>query len=220
MPEQKPAYDFTERLHMEQAQKLAAYSSLNRFARRGEIVLAGSSLMEQFPIGEFLMNDASPLCVYNRGIGGYVSAQLLENVQPLILELAPRRLFINIGTNDLTLPGDAVGEMIANYRAILQHVRLQCPACRIFLMAYYPVVNPAGRFRTPAGLPVRRQEVVDEANRRVQLLAEEFGARYVNYNAPLCDADGYLREELAVDPIHMLPEAYHLVYEQMKRDFV
>lgn len=34
----------------EQAQKLESYRRLNRFARKGQIVLAGSGLMEFYPV--------------------------------------------------------------------------------------------------------------------------------------------------------------------------
>lgn len=43
--------------------------------------------------------------LYNRGIGGFTTTELLEAMDECILELQPAHLFLNIGTNDLERPG-------------------------------------------------------------------------------------------------------------------
>ena len=85
----------------EKQDKLMRYRHLNRFCKKGQIVLAGSSLMEQFPIYELMQDFDLPLTIYNRGIGGYVSRDMLAALDVQVLELAPSKLFINIGTNDI-----------------------------------------------------------------------------------------------------------------------
>ena len=60
-------------LQKEKAGKLERMRRLNRFARKGQIVFAGSSLMEQFPINEFLLDYGLPYVISNRGIGGYTT---------------------------------------------------------------------------------------------------------------------------------------------------
>ena len=44
----------------EKQQKLERFRRLNRYVRKGQIVFAGSSLMEQFPIYEFLLDFKLP----------------------------------------------------------------------------------------------------------------------------------------------------------------
>ena len=46
-----------------------------------------------------------PCHIYNRGVGGFVIDQMLEALEPCVLALAPRYLFLNIGTNDMNGPG-------------------------------------------------------------------------------------------------------------------
>ena len=92
---------FAARQQAEQNRRLECYRRLNRVAKKGQIVFAGSSLMEQFPIDELQHSLDLPWCIYNRGIGGYVSSQMLQGLETMVLELEPAKLFINIGTNDM-----------------------------------------------------------------------------------------------------------------------
>ena len=57
----------------EKKEKARRYRILNQYVRKGEILFAGSSLMEQFPVYEFLLDDGLPYVIYNRGIGGFTT---------------------------------------------------------------------------------------------------------------------------------------------------
>ena len=84
--------------------KRERFRRLNPYANKGAVVFAGSSLMEQFPLYEFLQDDDLHCTLYNRGIGGFTTTALLEAMDECILELQPAHLFLNIGTNDLNGP--------------------------------------------------------------------------------------------------------------------
>lgn len=86
----------------EKALKLESFNRLNKLAPKGQILFTGSSLMEQFPITELAMNHGLGKIVYNRGIGGFKTTDLLENIHAMLLDLEPKYVFINIGTNDLS----------------------------------------------------------------------------------------------------------------------
>lgn len=113
---------------MEKQDKITRYRQLNQTARKGQIVFAGSSLMEMFPIEQFVAEDNLPVVVYNRGIGGFVTDELLANLAVCVLDLAPRMLFLNIGTNDLSDASRPMAQIMGTYRAILEkdeHGRLR-----------------------------------------------------------------------------------------------
>lgn len=52
---------------MAKQDKIIRYRQLNQTAQKGQIVFAGSSLMEMFPIEQFVAEDNLPVVVYNRG---------------------------------------------------------------------------------------------------------------------------------------------------------
>ena len=75
---------FMEQMKREQEEKLERYRVLNRNVRKGEILFTGSSLMEQFPINELLMTNGMRQVVYNRGIGGFTTSDMLSHMEEMV----------------------------------------------------------------------------------------------------------------------------------------
>ena len=73
----------------DQEEKIERFRRLNRYVKKGQIVFAGSSLMEQFPIYEFLLDYDLPYTIYNRGVGGYTTADLMKVLPECIFDLEP-----------------------------------------------------------------------------------------------------------------------------------
>lgn len=161
--------------------------------------------------------------IYNRGIAGYVTRELLEALEVCVLELAPSKLFINIGTNDIS---SADGEyelekLLANYNEILTRIGARLPECKVYVMAYYPVNAKAdfpgmdeemreNYFRT------RTNAALLEANRAVEELAMKHGYEFINVNEGLMDAEGNLKEAYTMDGVHMYANGYAVVLNNLK----
>ena len=200
---------FRERQRQEKEDKLARFRHLNPYVRKGQILFAGSSLMEQFPIYEFLLDFQLPYTIYNRGVGGFTTDEFYAALEDCVFALEPAHLFLNIGTNDLNGPEYRLSRLLDNYEKILQAIRGRLPATRLNLMAYYPV-NP-----TVATIP-HMQEIfrhrtnarIREASEGVQALAARYGARFLDCNAGLTDADGNLKAEYTIEGMHMYANGY------------
>lgn len=200
---------FRERQRQEKEDKLARFRHLNSYVRKGQIVFAGSSLMEQFPIYEFLLDFQLPYTIYNRGVGGFTTDEFYAALEDCVFALEPAHLFLNIGTNDLNGPEYRLSRLLDNYEKILQAIRGRLPATRLNLMAYYPV-NP-----TVATIP-HMQEIfrhrtnarIREASEGVQALAARYGARFLDCNAGLTDGDGNLKAEYTIEGMHMYANGY------------
>ncbi|MEK4514840.1 GDSL-type esterase/lipase family protein [Paenibacillus sp. FSL H8-0122] len=212
-----------KQMQEEKAEKVKKYSILNTLARKGQTVLAGSSLMEFFPVNELQQTLEKQTVIYNRGIAGYVTRELLEALEVCVLELAPSKLFINIGTNDIS---SADGEyelekLLANYNEILTRIGARLPECKVYVMAYYPVNAKAdfpgmdeemreNYFRT------RTNAALLEANRAVEELAMKHGYEFINVNEGLMDAEGNLKEAYTMDGVHMYANGYAVVLHNLK----
>ncbi len=209
-------YEFMQNLmQLQTRDKLRRYADLNRTAVRGGTVLAGSSLMENFPVNEMLMSRGVMKTVYNRGLGGLTIRDYEPHLDVCILDLAPSRLFINIGSNDLNLPGDTVGNLIEGYRHLLQIVKTRLPACRITLLAYYPCC--AGEPAMPP-IPNRIPRTIENirlANERVAALAQELGLKFLDLSDAVAGPDGYLDPAVAMDDIHFSPAGYERVLDRL-----
>lgn len=207
----------------EQQQKADHYRVLNEFARKGETLFTGSSLMEHFPVNELLMDLGIQKIIYNRGIGGFTTEDMLAHMEEQVFGTEPSRIFINIGTNDISdasLPfEDALKKMLANYENILLQIKERLPRAEIFLMAYYPVNEtdkiPAGEWGKTLFVN-RNNKNLPTANAAVKALAEKLHCRYIDVNAGLTDDRGMLKKEYTVEGVHMYANAYRIILENMK----
>ncbi len=210
--------DMIARFGQEKERKRNHYRQLNRYIRKGQTLFTGSSLMEQFPITEFCLSEGLPVA-YNRGIGGYTTDEFLEAVDDVLLDPAPSKLFINIGTNDLhPMPDgeDWFEHLSANCRKICEIIREKLPEAVVYLMAFYPVNGDIPAARNNPMMAVRTNANLERANRMVEALAAEFGFNYIDVNDGLKDADGNLLAEHTQDGIHFDPDAYRTVFERLK----
>lgn len=200
---------------MDKAEKLEGYRAANRTAMKGQIVFAGSSLMEMFPVEKLLRERGVDCVVYNRGIGGYVTAELLEHLDVCVTDLAPRRVFINIGTNDLSRADLPLEEVMARYEAILQGIEEKVPGVEILLMAYYPINAEAAADWMKPCLQIRTNEKISAANDMVKALAARRNRRYIDVNHALKDRQGRLKAEYTIEGMHITEEGYRAIMDDL-----
>ena len=177
--------------------KVHNFMCLNKFVKKGEIVFTGSSLCELFPINEMLQNVEPRIRVYNRGIGGDVTDGLLERMDESIFDLEPKKVFINIGTNDISRPEYKREHLMSQYRKILMQIQARLPETKIYVMSYYPVNRE---------LPGADPEAV---------MAEELGCTYINVFDCLLDEKGNLKAEYTIEGMHMYANGYAVVLEKL-----
>lgn len=197
-------------------QKIENYRRLNRFSKPGQVVFTGSSLMEQFPLYELIQGEPLPYRVYNRGIGGFVTSQLLEVLDVCVFDLRPAHVFINIGTNDMNGPEYSLPEMMGRYEAILRAIQREVPGVKLHLLAYYPV-NPdaAGDAFMAELLRFRTNEVLNEASLAVKELTGRVGADFYDLNEGLKDEKGRLNAAFTVEGMHMYADGYKAVLDEL-----
>lgn len=210
---------FMERMQQEKMRKLNNYRQQNAYIQKGKTLFTGSSLMENFPITEYCLNEGLPVA-YNRGIGGYTTDEFLESIDAMLLDPQPAKLFINIGTNDLrALPNgeDWFCHLSANYRRICEIIREKLPDTMIYMMAYYPVNTAALAAQGYPGPMVRTNENIARANRMVEGLAAEYGFHYIDVNDGLKDEKGELKAEHTQDGVHFDAAAYRTVFDRLRQ---
>lgn len=195
--------------------KIERYRKMNETAEKGSVLFAGSSLMEMFPVEKF--SEKLPVTVYNRGVGGFVTEELMDNLDVCILDLEPRKLFINIGTNDLSDASKSVEKVMENYAAILTRVREALPDVKLYIMAYYPVNYDAAAPEMKECLRIRSNERIDQANRQLLPLAVRFDGKYINVNSPLMDKQQRLKAEYTIEGMHINEDGYRAIYPLVKK---
>lgn len=211
-PTEKPAWQ------IEKERLVERYQEENKTVEKGQVLFAGSSLMEMFPVQDWAkeLGPDAPR-VYNRGVGGYRTDDMLPLLDVLVTDLAPRRLFLNIGTNDLSDASVTIDALIDRYDRILTTIEERVPGIEIILMAYYPINYDAADEGMKANLRIRTNERIREANQAVEALAARHHQRYMDFNAPLTDADGRLKAEYTIEGMHIRPEGYRAIWPEVAR---
>lgn len=208
---------FIQQGNQEKALKLERFRRLNPLAKKGQILFCGSSLMEQFPIHELLWEAGSPLVIYNRGVGGFTTAEMAQALEPCVFQLEPRHIFINIGTNDLNGPDYALEGLMARYQGILDQIKSRLPEARLHLLAYYPVNEKIG-LANPNMAEVFRHRTnarIAQANQGVQALAEKNAAGFHDFNACITDSEGNMKAQYTIEGMHMYPDGYRQIFQAM-----
>ncbi len=195
--------------------KVERYREENKTAQKGQVVFTGSSLMEMFPINKLLKEHGDDTIIYNRGVGGFISDELLAVIDVCAIDLMPSKVFINIGTNDLSWSSIPISQLMDNYDKIISAIEKAVPDVKIYLMAYYPVNYEAAAEEMKECLKIRTNEKINTANAEVKKLAEKHGQRYIDINRNLKDNLGRLKAEYTIEGMHINEDGYRAVYDDI-----
>jgi len=225
-PEIKEAFltMFLNNLQDQKRNKVNIYRMLNQKVKKGKILLVGSSLMEWFPINEMLLAEGLEHIVYNRGVASFNSTELLEVMDECIFDLEPSKIFINIGSNDIGAMGSIAYKkehLIKNYNEIMNQISKKLPNCEVYIMAYYPINRKAdfglGEFQREAVFATRTNAKIIEANNAIEELSKEYNFNFINVNDGLADEGGNLKKEYSIEGMHLLPNAYSVIFNNLKK---
>lgn len=196
------------------------YHILNEYAKKNEVLFVGSSLMEHFPLNELAQSLGINTIMYNRGISGYKIEDLVKAKEECIFELQPRKIFINIGTNNIGDHSYVQEKLIEEYRSLLNEIQNRLPKASIYVMSYYPV-NSKDDFGLPAEIheaqfKTRTNEAISSANNAIEKMAGELHLPFINVSHGLEDSEGNLKKEFSTDGIHMFPSGYKIVLDNLR----
>lgn len=197
--------------------KVENYRKLNQTVQKGQVVFTGSSLMEMFPINKLLEEHGDSTVIYNRGVGGFLTDELLAVIDVCAIDLAPKKVFINIGTNDLSWSSIPISQIMDNYDKIVSKIEREVPDVTIYFMAYYPVNYEAAAEEMKECLKIRTNEKLAAANEEVKKLAERHGQRYIDINRALKDEQGRLKAEFTIEGLHINEAGYRAIYDDIMK---
>ncbi len=200
------------------------YRQLNPHAKKGQILFAGSSLAEQFPVNEMLMSRGLDFMVYNRGLSGAVTKEFADNLDTLVLDLEPRQIFINIGSNDIGSMDYDEASFFEEYKNVIHRIIQALPHTKLILMAFYPV-NPNKESHVDEEarrmmFTNRTNSNIQSVNKKVQKLCQDLSLTYLDVNKVLLDGEGQLKESLTVEGVHLWPDAYEAILDNMVGYFI
>lgn len=178
--------------------------------RSNDIVFLGDSITDGCEWAELFGNRH----VRNRGISADRSGWLLERIDTIIAA-RPKRLFLMIGTNDLSV-GATPDEVVGNIRKLVVRFQRRSPWTKLFIQSILPV-NGVDFKKYPHHYGINPQIV--ETNRQLESLCREKGIVYIDLWSQLADDRGLLDNRYTNDGLHLTGTGY-LVWKQAVEKYV
>jgi lysophospholipase L1-like esterase len=143
---------------------------------------------------------------FNRGIERQTTPQMLIRFRQDVIELKPKVVVIQAGTNDLaSYTGPSTeGTMAENFMSMVELAKVH--GIRVVLASVTPVCDCFSTKQT--GL--RPQGKIISLNGWIKNYAAESGSVYLNYYTALADGRN-LKKELTVDGLLLNDDAYNLM---------
>jgi lysophospholipase L1-like esterase len=195
-------------------QTLSDTPNFNRYAEANEeikgekinVVFIGNSITEGWVNvhPDFFTSNG----YVGRGISGQTSPQLLLRFRRDVIELKPKAVVINIGTNDIA---ENTGKY--NPQFTIDNIRSMADIAKANgIKVILSAVMPVGEY------PWRKEiknvpQTIDVLNKEIKAYAEANGFAYIDYYTPMCAADGSMIKELAADGVHPTVEGYKIMEE-------
>jgi len=150
--------------------------------------------------------------VVNRGIVGDEVMGVYDRLHQ-ILPGKPKKLFLLIGTNDVShdLSTDSIVGLIDK---TITRIQKESPETKLYLQSLLPINESFGRYKKMTNKTYQ----IPEINARLEVLAKEKKIEFINL-FPLFTEKGtnVLRKELTFDGLHLKEEGYQIWVDAIKK---
>ena len=195
----------------EQAKIQTKYRELNQVSvLEPDIIFIGDSIVEYYPLQELL---GTAKTIVNRGIRGYQTRLLLENLDAHLYGDAVDQIVLLIGTNDIgkDIP---MNDALDNLERVIQSIARDYPLSQIKLLSILPV-NEGEEYKQT--VYIRTNEKIREWNQAYEALASAYmQVDFVPIYDSLTDSEGQLQSTYTTDGLHLSVAGYQALSEVLK----
>ena len=195
----------------EQEKIQTKYRELNQVSvLEPDMIFIGDSIVEYYPLQELL---GTAKTIVNRGIRGYQTRLLLENLDAHLYGDAVDQIVLLIGTNDIgkDIP---MNEALDNLEGVIQSLNRDYPLSQIKLVSILPV-NEGEEYKQT--VYIRTNEKIREWNQAYEALASAYmQVDFVPIYDSLTDSDGQLKSAYTTDGLHLSVAGYQALSDALK----
>ena len=196
----------------EQEKIQTKYRELNQISViEPNIIFIGDSIIEYYPLQELLGTTKT---IVNRGIRGYQTGLLLDNLDAHLYGDAVDKIVLLIGTNDIgkDVP---MSQALTNLESVIQSISRDYPLSQIKLVSILPV-NESTDFKQT--VYIRTNEKIKAWNQAYQDLASAYmQVEFVPVFENLLDQKGQLKSDFTTDGLHLSVSGYQALSSTLKK---
>ena len=196
----------------EQEKIQTRYRELNQISViEPDIIFIGDSIIEYYPLQELLGTSKT---IVNRGIRGYQTGLLQENLDAHLYGDAVDQIVLLIGTNDIG-KDVLMTEALNNLESVIQTISRDYPLSQIKLVSILPV-NEEENFKQT--VYIRTNEKIKAWNQAYQDLASAYmQVEFVPVFENLLDQKGQLKSDFTTDGLHLSVSGYQALSSTLKK---
>jgi len=175
-----------------------------------DILFIGDSIVEYYPLQELFGTSKT---IVNRGIRGYQTGLLLENLDAHLYGGVVDKIVLLIGTNDIgkDVP---VNEALNNLEAIIQTIARDYPLTEMKLLSILPV-NEGEEYKQT--VYIRTNEKIQKWNQAYKELASAYmQVEFAPVFDSLIDQEGQLKKDYTTDGLHLSVTGYQVLTKSLK----
>ena len=182
---------------------------LERYTYNKEsIVFLGDSITSRYDLNKYFPNYN----VYNSGIAGNMTKDILENMENRIFAYNPTKVFILIGTNDLVYSGLDNDGIKNNIEEIINKIYEKNSNTKIYLESIYPVNNSLNK----EIVETRTNDNIKDLNNKIEKICNN-KCTYINMYDNLTDKNGNMKRIYTVDGLHLNKIGYKVVASKLTK---
>ena len=167
-------------------------------SKNENFVFLGDSITDWYPIEE-LYED---MPIVNSGKAGYRTFELLPELEELVYQYNPTKVFILIGTNDInTNTGEE--ELVENIEKMIKRIKKHRPNCKIYVQSIYPVNKTDDEKIDKDTVNKRENSVIQKVNKNIKQICKKHNVTYIDVYSHLIDEDGNLKTSYTTDGLHL-----------------
>ena len=182
---------------------------LERYTYNKEsIVFLGDSITSRCDLDKYFPNYN----VYNSGIAGNMTKDILDNMENRVFVYNPTKVFILIGTNDLVYSGLDNDGIKNNIEEIINKIYEKNSNTKIYLESIYPVNNSINK----EIVETRTNENIKDLNNKIEKICNN-KCTYINMYDNLTDKNGNMTRIYTVDGLHLNKIGYKVVASKLTK---
>lgn len=195
----------------EQAKIQTKYRELNQISLlEPDMIFIGDSIVEYYPLQELLGTTKT---IVNRGIRGYQTGLLLDNLDAHLYGDAVDQIILLIGTNDIG-KDVSLNDALDNLERVIQSIAREYPLSQIKLVSILPV-NEGEEYKQT--VYIRTNEKIREWNQAYEALASAYmQVDFLPIYDSLTDSEGQLKSAYTTDGLHLSVAGYQALSDILK----
>ena len=181
---------------------------LERYTYNKEsIVFLGDSITSRYDLNKYFPNYN----VYNSGIAGNMTKDILDNMENRVFAYNPTKVFILIGTNDLVYSGLDNDGIKNNIEEIINKIYEKNSNTKIYLESIYPVNNSINK----EIVETRTNDNIKDLNNKIEKICNNNKCTYINMYDNLTDKNGNMKRIYTVDGLHLNKIGYKVITNKL-----